>query len=114
MKNKEININNPNNRLDIVHVYDIIDAYMKLYDKIASFNKYESFNVARDINYSISEIHQAIDYNLGLTNDKINEDNIDVFSNPNKIKDILNWEPKIGIYDGIRNTIDYYKNKYNL
>lgn len=114
LEKREININNPLNRLDIVHVYDIVDAYLKLIDKILTFDKYEAFNVARDINYSIDEIHSAIDYNLGLTSDKINEENIDVFSKPDKIESVLNWEPKIGIYEGLKNTIDYYKNKYNL
>lgn len=115
LNKQEVNINNPNNRLDIVHVYDIVEAYIKLKDYILSFKEYESFNVAKDINYSIEEIYNTIKFNLNLeTENKINENEIPIFSNPSKIKNMLNWEPKIDINEGIINTIDYYKKKYDL
>ena len=115
LEKQEININNPLNRLDIVHVYDIVDAYLKLKDNILKFDEYESFNVAKDINYSIEEIYNVIKFNLGLENEiNINENEIEVFSSPTKIKNMLGWEPKIGINEGINNTINYYKKKYDL
>ena len=115
LRGEEININNPNNRLDIVHVYDIIEAYLKLKNKILDLEKYESFNVARDINYSIDEIYSSIKFNLGLEAEKdLMENQIPIFSDPRKIKKFLDWEPKIDINEGIKITIDYYKDKYNL
>lgn len=115
LKGEEININNPNNRLDIVHVFDIIDSYMKLKNKILDLEKYESFNVARDINYSIDEIYSSIKFNLGFEEKRdLNENQIPIFSDPAKIKSYLDWEPKIDINEGIKNTIDYYKEKYDL
>lgn len=115
LNKQKITINNPNNRIDIVHVYDIVNAYMKLKDHILGFEGYESFNVAKDINYSIEEIYNTIKFNLNLeTENKINETEIPIFSDPNKIKNILNWEPKIDINEGIINTINYYKKKYDL
>ncbi len=115
LNKQEIKINNPNNRLDIVHVYDIIDAYINLKENILKFKKYESFNVARDIDYSINDIYQTIKFNLEIENKNIIDNNKkEMFSDPTKIKEILNWEPKIDINDGIKNTIEYYKNKYNI
>lgn len=115
LKNQEVNINNPNNRLDIVHVYDIVDAFIKLQNKILDLEKYESFNVARDINYSIGEIFSSIKFNLGLKSQvDFDENLISMFSNPDKIKNILGWEPQIDINVGIKITIDYYKEKYGL
>lgn len=115
LNKQEVNINNPNNRLDIVHVYDIVEAYLKLKEHILSFKEYESFNVAKDINYSIEEIYNTIKFNLNLeTENIINENEIPIFSNPTKIKNMLNWEPKISITEGINNTINFYKKKYDL
>ena len=113
LKQQEIKINNPQHRLDIVHVYDIVDAYIKLKDNILKFKDYETFNVAKDINYSLDEIFSYIKFNLNLEKEmKIDEKEIPMFSNPEKIKNTLNWEPKIDINKGIANTIDYYRNKY--
>lgn len=115
LKKEKININNPSNRLDIVHVYDIIEAYLKLKENILNFEKYETFNVAKDINYSIDDIFSVIKFNLNICDKpSLDEEKIPIFSNPSKIKDMLDWEPKIGIYDGLNNTIEYYKFKYNL
>lgn len=115
LRHEEININNPNNRLDIVHVYDIIDAFMGLKDKISDLSDYESFNVAKDINYSIDEIFSSIKFNLNIIEElDLNEENIPIFANPQKTKEFLNWEPKLSINEGIKDTINYYKNKYNL
>ena len=115
LKKQKIDINNPSNRLDIVHVYDIIGAYIKLKENILDFEKYETFNVAKDINYSIEDIYSAIKFNLNI-DDKLSldEEKIPIFSNPSKIKDKLDWEPKIGIFEGLNNTIDYYRFKYKL
>ena len=110
LKKQAITINNPDNRLDIVHVYDIVDAYLKLKGKITKFDSYEAFNVARDINYSIDEIYSSIKYNLGLTDEfNVDESKIPIFSNPDKIDNVLGWKARMGINEGIRNTIDYYK-----
>ncbi len=113
LKQQKIKINNPQHRLDIVHVYDIVDAYIKLKDNILKFKDYETFNVAKDINYSLEEIYNTIKFNLNMgEKHEINEKEIAMFSNPKKIKNSLNWEPKIDIGEGIKNTINYYKNKY--
>lgn len=99
--------------MDIVHVYDIVDAYIKLKDNILKFKDYETFNVAKDINYSLEEIYNTIKFNLNIGEKyKIKEKEIPMFSNPKKIKNSLKWEPKIDIDEGINNTINYYKNKY--
>ena len=115
LRGEDVNINNPHNRLDIVHVYDIIDAYLKLKNNILDLEKYESFNVARDINYSIDELYSSIKFNLGLEEERdLKEKEIPMFSDPSKIKKFLGWEPKININKGIEITINYYKERYHL
>lgn len=115
LKNNEINIKNPKNRLDIVHVSDIIDAFYKVRQNIHNFNDYEVFNIAKDINYSIEDIYSSIKFNLNIENKKdYNENSIPLFSNPKKTKKMINWEPKIEIDTGMKLTINYYKEKYNL
>lgn len=115
LKKEEVNINNPNNRLDIVHVQDIINAYIKVKENILNFNNYEVFNIAHDKSYSINEIYSSIKYNMNLEKKlNINEDAISTFSDTTKVKNMLNWEPKLGIDEGIKNTIEYYKEKYGL
>lgn len=112
LKNQEVNINNPDNRLDIVHVNDIIDAYMNVKDKILSFDDYEVFNIAAEVNYSINEIYAVIKYIINQEDYEIDKKSLPIFNDCTKIKNILKWEPKLKIEDGIKLTVDYYKKIY--
>lgn len=112
LKNQEVNINNPDNRLDIVHVNDIIDAYMNVKDKILSFDNYEVFNIAAEVNYSINEIYAVIKYIINQEDYEIDKKSLPIFNDCTKIKNILKWEPKLKIEDGIKLTVDYYKKIY--
>ena len=109
LNNNEVKINNPNNYLDIVHVSDIAEAYLKLKDKILKFRNYEVFNVSNDISYSIGDILSVIKFNLNLQNKPTL--NPKVFANSSKINSTLNWKPELDIFEGINNTIDYYKQR---
>lgn len=112
LKNQEVNIKNPNNRLDIVHVNDIIDAYMNVKDKILSFDNYEVFNIATDVNYSINEIYSVIKYIIKQEDYVLDEKTLPIFNDCTKTKNILKWEPKLKIEDGIKLTVDYYEKIY--
>lgn len=99
---EDISINNPFNRMNVVHVDDIVSAFINVKEHILNFEKYESFDVANNVSYSISDICKFIENYI--KNDNIIDivgfevDNIPNIEYNNKIS----WYPKINIESGIK------------
>ena len=110
LNNKQISINYPDNKLNLVFVDDIVYAFLKVREHILQFNKYESFDIANNISYSLSEIYDFIESfikeNKTIPIEGVKIDNIPNIIYNNKIS----WIPQIKIEDGLKKTIEYYKN----
>lgn len=114
IKKENILIKSPNKTLDLIYVKDVADAYINLMNNISKFKKYETFNIGTGIGTSIKDVLKIIENKLGKNNNVTFgnlEDDL-VWCSNNKIKEKLNWNPKIKLNNGIQLTIDYYKQNF--
>lgn len=111
LNNKQVSINYPNNKLNLVFVDDIVSAFLKLREHILQFNEYESFDIANNISYSLSEIYNFIE-NFVEKNETISIKGVEIGNIPNiNHNKKISWRPHIKIEDGLKKTIEYYKKK---
>lgn len=103
-------------RRDMVYVADLTDAYVAA---IETNLKNEIFNIGSGGSYSVEQIAQIIFKYLGRNNrvifknqKRINEVN-DVIADISKAKKLLNWKPKTSIENGIRETVNLFRNRGN-
>lgn len=113
LKNEEVNIMNPQNQLNTVHVDDIVSAYLQIYEKIHSLNEYEVFNIANEYTHSIDEIYSTILEIMGKTNKIKENSDANMHVDTSKTRTILDWKTKTNLKDGLKKTIDYYRNNIN-
>lgn len=107
-------------KLNLVYVEDIADAFVKALE-VGNADVPHRINIANMESNSIREIVTVIEDLIGY--------HIDVKWGSRKMADtdaskmttvdtaaseeILGWTPKFDIYDGMKRTIDYYREKYN-
>jgi len=104
---KKITIVNRNSKRDFLYIDDFIDLILKIKD--CNF-KFEIFNVGTGISYSFDEILKKIE---GLSSKKINVEYIedekifinDIKADISKIKNELDWEPKVKFDEGLKKII---------
>ena len=100
---------------DVIYIDDLVDMIEKTFDK--QDTPYELFNCGTGKALSIKELADTImsvnNKELTLKYDKT-KPNIStvVMLNCDKAKEILNWEPKTEINEGIRKTSEWYKKEY--
>jgi nucleoside-diphosphate-sugar epimerase len=104
---KKLTIVNKNSKRDFLYVDDFVDLIIKLtnYDF-----KFEVFNVGAGRSYSFKDIIKKIEI---ITSQKINidyEDNKEIFiediiSDISKIKNKINWQPRIKFDEGLEKML---------
>lgn len=108
---EEILVKSPNKKLDLIYVTDIVDAFITVMENINEFENYEAFTLGTGIGTNLKDLLIIIESYLGK-NQNVSfgelEDN-QVWCSNKKIKEKLNWQPKIKLEEGIKKTIDYYK-----
>lgn len=114
IKKNNILIKSPNKKLDFIFVKDVIDSYIATMNSICKLKEYNSFNIGTGIGTNIKDVLRIIEDNLGKNTDVSyeNDEDDEVWCSNEKIKSILNWEPKTKLDEGIKLTIDYYKQAY--
>ena len=104
---KKVTIINKSSKRDFLYVDDFVDLIVKLID----YNfKFEVFNVGAGESYSFEEIIKKIEK---ITSCKMNvnyEENKEIFiddiiSNISKIKNKINWQPKIKFEEGLEKML---------
>jgi len=96
---------------DYIHISDLVDGYILLADNLMQGKNYgEIFNLSGSAPLSVKEIIEKMKSISGK------EIKIQFSSTQKEVKDIhiLNWNPKIGIDEGLRLTYDWYKNNTEL
>ncbi|MBU0722483.1 NAD-dependent epimerase/dehydratase family protein [Patescibacteria group bacterium] len=97
---------------DFVYVSDVVDACLKA----TSVKQREVFNIGNGKEISIKQIINTIKKAAGKQfiykqeKDKLGEVQRNVL-NSDKAKRILNWEPKVKLEQGLKNTIDWAMKK---
>jgi UDP-glucose 4-epimerase len=105
--NQKVTIINKDSRRDLLHVDDFVDLILKIKD----YNcKFEIFNVGTGISFSFNEITEKIEK---ITLKKLNLEYLedkkifieDIKADITKIKEKLDWKPRIGIEEGLKTML---------
>jgi UDP-glucose 4-epimerase len=117
LQNKSISVYKPGSQLrNVLYVDDAVEALLATVQSVKSVG--ETFFAVGDKHYSVKEIAEKTCEVLGgsvLMVDwpkerKAIEIGDAVISNA-KIKEMLNWAPKVDFEEGLKRTLDYYKDK---
>lgn len=99
---------------DFTDVKDVVLAYSLLMEKGKAG---EAYNIGSGKSYKISEILEKLlklaNIKVSITQDKSlfrPIDNPNLVCNFNKLRSLTGWEPKIGIDQTLRDTLDYWRN----
>jgi UDP-glucose 4-epimerase len=107
---RTIQLGNLEPKRDFIHTYDMARAVISL---LKSNVKYDVFNLGRGIEYSVKEIVEAFERELG-ENISINQDpsrmrksdRMHLLANVDKLKNSIGWEPEWDIDQGVKTLID--------
>jgi CDP-glucose 4,6-dehydratase len=106
---------------DFLHVSDAVNAYLLLAENAERKNiQGEAFNFASGKSHSLKEIAEKIILISESSSSKIklipkterNEKSSIV--SISKAKKVLNWRPKASLEEGLKETIQWYKNNFNI
>ena len=104
---KKITIVNKNSKRDFLYIDDFVDLILKIKD----YNcKFEIFNVGTGVSFSFNDVIKKIEY---ITSKKLNLDYLDddktfmgnIQADISKIKEKLNWKPKIEFEEGLKKIL---------
>jgi len=100
---------------DFCNVKDIVEAILIALQHKKAVG--EVFNAASGQPISIKSIIEQVNTLIGTGTPQLgiipfrSGENMKLFANSNKIKEILDWQPKINLWTGLRDTIEWYKNQ---
>ncbi len=110
LKNKQCFINGGDQSRDFVYVGDVVSALI-----VAQKGKNETYNISTANDISITNLYEKIRKlaNSNLTPEykpAVKGEVLKSQLSHKKIKEQLNWTPKMSLNDGIIETINYFKN----
>lgn len=101
-KSKTLEIFNPRDKRDFIHVSDVCDAIIKSFSDLQRDKDYDVFNIGNGISYSKQEIIDILEIN-SRCNIKNEEKLIsDTVYNIEKAKKFLGWNPRIVLTDYLK------------
>ena len=97
-------------RRDFVYVDDLIDCIIKGIDSKAK----GAYHISSGSDHSIKELFentlQALKINVPVSvKPRLPDDTYSILLDPSKTIKDLKWKPTVKIKEGVRRTIDYYK-----
>ena len=115
LRDKDIQIGNPNSVRDFVFVDDVLDAYKKVIDSNNIFNG-EVFNVGSGEQHSVEEVLNRIFEVCGKKvkatygeEKKRVYDSYKWVADNTKTKNVLGWQPKCSFADGAAKSVEWFK-----
>lgn len=112
-----IKVRNPNSVRPYQHVFDALNAYLHIIEKLYNSKTYHTFNVGPDNNSVIDTktlVNILCDYcspNCGwkdVSNTSSPHETSCLLLNSDKLRNELNWHSKFDIYNLLKNTADWY------
>jgi len=112
LRQKVIELGNLYSKRDFIYVDDVIRAFEICLETVKGFNIY---NIGQEKSYSILEICELLKQIVGkefeiksISSKTRQNDPPEILSDSSKIKK-LNWEPQIGLKEGLELTYDWFK-----
>lgn len=104
---------NTNTVRDFLYIKDLIDLYVIVLEFMSKKRDYfDIFNITCGTSVSILEIIAKIAELMNKKSKTHNEEKMEkvriTFSNK-KARNVLNWQPKIALEEGLKKTIEYYR-----
>ena len=98
-------------RRDFVYIDDLIDCIIKGIDSKAK----GAYHISSGSDHSIKELFEntleALEINVPVSvKPRLPDDTYSILLDPSKTMKDLKWKPTVKIKEGVRKTIDYYKN----
>ena len=112
-----IKVRNPNSIRPYQHVFDALNAYLYIIEKLYDSKTFHSFNVGPSSDSVIDTktlVNILCDYckpNCGwedISNSSSPHETTCLLLDSDKIKTELGWHPKFDIYNSLKNTADWY------
>ena len=103
-----------NQRRSFTYISDIVDGV----NELIKYRKEGTFNFGSNQTWSLNEVIELIEKNLGKNGKIVNKEraykDVDVVLPSLELsKEILNWQPTTNIEDGIKKTVEWYKEYEN-
>ncbi|ANE78960.1 UDP-glucose 4-epimerase [Mycobacterium adipatum] len=98
---------------DYVYVDDVVDAFVRAAGAAGGGQR---FNVGTGISTTVAELHTSIAKAVGTADDPefhparlgdLRKSQLDI----SRGKQVLGWEPQVGLDEGIERTVDYFRNE---
>lgn len=114
VKNEKIQIFGGKQKMNFVHVEDVTMAIEKVILEKKSL--YQIFNVGSRYDLTINQFIETLEKVTGKKAEKEflpmrEAETINFAVSIDKIRDILNWEPRISLEEGLRQTFDWYSKR---
>ena len=118
LRNSPVKLSQGFQRLNLVYVEDVASAFVSALDLSAGGSSGNPIiDIANNKSYSIRDIVEIIENLLEMHIDanwnSLHTGKIDLVAeltiDNSRSQEILNWKPKVDIYEGLRRTIEYYK-----
>lgn len=117
LNNKEIELYNYGNmRRDFTFIKDIVDGILKL---IETKLDYEIINLGNskpaDVKYVLGLIENELVKKANVKLVPIQQGDVPAtFSDISKAKELLDWEPKVSVEDGVKEFVKWYREYYRV
>jgi UDP-glucose 4-epimerase len=101
IKNGEVTLKDPRPKRDFIHVNDVVDSIVCA----IPIKGYHTINIGSGISHSVKEIidilQSATDFKIVYTHEYRKGEVLDSVADITHARNILNWEPKINLKDGL-------------
>ncbi|MFH1276019.1 MAG: GDP-mannose 4,6-dehydratase [Candidatus Woesearchaeota archaeon] len=117
LEGKPIDVYNYGNmKRDFTYIADIVDGVIKSLDKV---NGYQILNLGNSNTVQLNYFIECIETELGKVAKKnmlpMQQGDVpETFADIEKTKQLLNWQPKVSIEEGIKEFIKWYKEYHNI
>ncbi len=121
LKNNEIILNTPYAKRDFIFIEDVIDAFIKTAGKIQKIPNGTIINIGSGNEYTVIEVFEILNNiirnksNYKVSNNYFLKDKLPVWkANIKKAKEIIGWEPKYNLEEGLTKNVDWFKKNFEL
>jgi UDP-glucose 4-epimerase len=122
LNDSEVILKNPSVTRDFVHINDINTGIGKILEKENSFENSEIINIGTGVGHTVKEVTECAK-KITKSNQSVNVDLADkrpensfpgAIADTSRILKRLEWIPKISIEEGLRISIDWFREHSNL
>ena len=105
-------------KLDLIYVKDITEAYLRAIRNKEILSEFEYFNIGCGFPYSVREIisllEELLSIKLKVKWGRPSKDITLSYADISRAEKILKWQPKFSLKQGLEKTINYYREKWKL